>query len=131
MTHIIFGANTDVGKTVVTAGLIRACDSNASGEIQSHYVKPLQCGGSDQGFVDKNVGRLKSSTTLFDWETPASPHLAARLEGKAVSDKEVMDSLENHLRVTIPKFHSGDRHDPIWVETAGGVLSPSSSSLIG
>lgn len=128
MKHIIFGANTDVGKTVITAGLIKACSVNGSGCIQSHYVKPLQCGGSDQGFVERTVGSLTSAATLFDWDTAASPHVASRLENKPVSDHEVIRALSHHLEEIIPQYHSEETPDPIWIETAGGVLSPSSSS---
>lgn len=58
-THLVFGANTDVGKTVVTAGLLRAhllkaasgagsADKTApaASSPTTHYIKPLQCGGA-------------------------------------------------------------------------------------
>ena len=112
-TNIIFGANTDVGKTVITAGLIRASGNAA------HYIKPLQCGGSDQRFVEKHA-KVASATTLFEWETPASPHYAARVENKPISDRQVVTSLKECLE---------SLDGPVtWIETAGGVMSPSSSS---
>jgi dethiobiotin synthetase/adenosylmethionine--8-amino-7-oxononanoate aminotransferase len=116
--HFVFGANTDVGKTVVTAGLVRA--SGGGG----HYVKPLQCGGSDQAFVQRHAPNVASTTTLFDWDTPASPHVACRLEQKPVSDDQVVTALHECLLANNqrnPSLHT-------WIETAGGVLSPSSSS---
>ena len=39
--HQIFGANTDVGKTVLTSALVRA--SAANGHIV-HYLKPVSTG---------------------------------------------------------------------------------------
>lgn len=114
-TNIIFGANTDVGKTVITTGLIRASGNSA------HYVKPLQCGGSDQRFVEKHATNVTSATTLFEWETPASPHYAARVEDKPISDLQVISSLSDCLE-------SLEDGPMTWVETAGGVMSPSSSS---
>lgn len=123
ITHFVFGANTDIGKTVLTAALIRASYGEGG---DTHYVKPLQCGGSDEGFVRKNAQGLSSAKTLFDWDTPASPHLAARIENKPVSDKDVLTSLTNYLD-TLTKATTTERGS-IWVETAGGVLSPSSSS---
>ena len=114
-THFIFGANTDVGKSVITAGLIRA-----SGET-AHYIKPLQCGGSDQRFVTKHAPNVASATTLFEWESYSSPHVASRNEGLPVSDEQVLSALENCL-ADLP---SPSRK---WIETAGGVLSPSSAS---
>jgi dethiobiotin synthetase/adenosylmethionine--8-amino-7-oxononanoate aminotransferase len=122
LTHLIFGANTDVGKTVITAGLVRACQGSIPG---AHYIKPLQCGGSDQNFVRKHApSQTVSATTLFEWESPTSPHAASRKENLPVSDDEVVTALQNcldHLRADQP-------HLPCWIETAGGVLSPSSSS---
>eukprot|EP00537_Pseudo-nitzschia_pungens_P012948 CAMPEP_0172393782 /NCGR_PEP_ID=MMETSP1061-20121228/12246_1 /TAXON_ID=37318 /ORGANISM="Pseudo-nitzschia pungens, Strain cf. pungens" /LENGTH=332 /DNA_ID=CAMNT_0013124981 /DNA_START=110 /DNA_END=1108 /DNA_ORIENTATION=- len=145
ITHFIFGANTDIGKTVLTAALIRAsceanCSSGGSGSgsgSDTHYIKPLQCGGSDESFIRKNAPNLSSSKTLFDWDTPASPHIAARIENKPVSDEEVLMSLDNHLQslgntptVAANEIQVVSTSNPssIWIETAGGVLSPSSSS---
>lgn len=120
MTHLIFGANTDVGKTVVTTGLVKACQTIGG----AHYVKPLQCGGSDEDFVTRHVPDVISTTTLFEWETPTSPHTAARLEKRPVDDCQVVSALHQ----CIEKLKKDPAEHPIWVETAGGVLSPSSSS---
>ena len=121
MQHLIFGANTDVGKTVITAGLVRA----SRGFNGAHYIKPLQCGGSDQNFVKKHApNETVSATTLFEWESPMSPHAASRKENLPVSDEQVLTALDrclHNLRADHPPL-------PCWIETAGGVLSPSSSS---
>lgn len=111
--HFIFGSNTDVGKTIVAAGLVRASSPS------SHYIKPLQCGGSDQAFVEKHSS-TKNAQTLFRWETPTSPHEACRIENVPKSDDQVLDA----LHAALYQIEGG----PIWVETAGGVLSPSSAS---
>jgi dethiobiotin synthetase/adenosylmethionine--8-amino-7-oxononanoate aminotransferase len=129
--HLIFGANTDVGKTVLTAGLLRAASKPSHSTLHytsaltnTNYIKPLQCGGSDEGWVRHNAPCVSTSKTLFRWETPASPHVAARMENYPVSDEEVLSSLQAYLKaidVQVPFFST-------WIETAGGVLSPSSSS---
>ena len=113
-TNLIFGANTDVGKTVVSTGLVRA-SANAV-----HYVKPLQSGGSDAGSVQR-YRPDSTCKTLFEWDTPASPHTVSRLEQKPVSDSQVLDALQTYLS-EIPD------ETTTYIETAGGVLSPSSSS---
>ena len=104
--HLLFGANTDVGKSVVSAGLVRA--AAASPNTTVHYVKPLQCGGSDASFVLQHRpddGRPSNEfeevhcETLFRWETPASPHLASRWEDIPVSDEEVLASLQSSLQI--------------------------------
>ena len=141
--HLLFGANTDVGKSVISSGLVRAaaladCDSK---KLSVNYIKPLQCGGSDETFVlhnnDKNEARRMNHIkchTLFSWETPASPHLVSRLEKSPVSDDEVLTKL-SALIFDIDSAESNDidnnlEHATITtiIETAGGVLSPSSSS---
>jgi dethiobiotin synthetase/adenosylmethionine--8-amino-7-oxononanoate aminotransferase len=110
--HLIFGSNTDVGKTVVSAGLVRASPD-------SHYIKPLQCGGSDQAFVETYAPQAHAQT-IFRWETAASPHVACAKENSPKSDKEVLDALHSAMM----EIDEG----PTWLETAGGVLSPSSAS---
>ena len=130
-THLIFGANTDVGKTVLTAGLVRAASEPShsthhytSGLTTTHYIKPLQCGGSDEGWIRRNALNVSTSKTLFRWETPASPHVAARMENYPVSDEEVQFSLQSYLT----SLDTDSELSSTWIETAGGVLSPSSSS---
>ena len=94
-THLVFGANTDVGKTVVTAGLARArllkAATAADAAVASpatHYIKPLQCGGSDEGWVRRHAEITSTATdltpissysaqTLYRWEMASSPHLAS------------------------------------------------------
>lgn len=130
--HLLFGANTDVGKSVVAAGLVRAA---AASPDRAHYVKPLQCGGSDASFVSRHLlpddddgedgARCE---TLHRWETPASPHLASRWEGLPVSDEEVRSSLRASLQRIRDDAEEEGATSATVIETAGGVLSPSSSS---
>lgn len=121
-SNLIFGANTDVGKTLVSAGLVRAALAQHD---DVHYIKPLQCGGSDADFVKKYAGNICDSgaslttSTLFRWETPVSPHTASILEGRPCSDDQVIESLRTAL----------DKGSGVsYIETAGGVLSPSAAS---
>jgi len=133
-THIIFGANTDVGKTVVSTSLVK---SNADHNQSVHYIKPLQCGGSDEAFVRKHLNDKRGEGvelelelhTLFEWDTPASPHLASRLENKPMSDDMVLASLQSKISdISSHAAAAGKMGSNIWIETAGGVLSPSAAS---
>ena len=138
-THLIFGANTDVGKTLTSAGLVRASlrdlpSANSSSKTHTvHYIKPLQCGGSDEGFIEKHcpsssIAKLDSQT-LFSWDTPASPHIASRQENNPKSDQEVLGALQSALSdIAQQSNNSADHPSTTWIETAGGVLSPSSAS---
>jgi dethiobiotin synthetase/adenosylmethionine--8-amino-7-oxononanoate aminotransferase len=148
--HLVFGANTDVGKSVVSAGLVRAAAAAAAADSSSkratsvNYIKPLQCGGSDESFVldqrDDGFERV-ACETLFSWNTPASPHLASHLEGLPVSDAEVLASLRSSLArveerdggvmtttTTTTTAAMGEGSSVTIIESAGGALSPSSSS---
>ncbi len=133
--HLIFGANTDVGKSIVSAGLARVAAAGSSSKpgVSVNYIKPLQCGGSDESFVMKHRDSINCQT-LFSWKTPASPHLASRLENLPISDTEVISSLQSSLRKidgSITGLGIEDKDDlrsVTIIETAGGVLSPSSSS---
>ena len=161
--HLVFGANTDVGKTIITTGLVRAsllrrCHQQHHQDQQHqhevNYIKPLQCGsldtGGDQGFVEKYVANLSNrpqctftAHTLFRWSTAASPHMACHVEQRPVSDAQVLQKLHATLsQLLIPPTsdQAAVSTDPAkasttattstatYIETAGGVLSPSSSS---
>lgn len=135
--HLIFGANTDVGKTIVSAGLLRSSrvgDDNLPALVR--YFKPMQCGGSDENFVN-HVAKLDSKTisstgmmrpyhakTLFNWETAASPHTASRKEGIPMSDTEIIEKIKVHFQ----EDGMADTSTITWYETAGGVLSPAAAS---
>ena len=137
--HLLFGANTDVGKSVISAGLVHAAASSLSVATSPtlrlssvNYIKPLQCGGSDEAFIldqrrDTGYEQLHiACQTLYSWDTPASPHLASRLEDLPVSNDEVLASLRSAIsRIDVD---NGDDNVVTIIETAGGALSPSSSS---
>jgi len=114
---LVFGANTDVGKTLVSASLCRVlCAQNQ----RVRYIKPVQTGTD---FDEDKVRRAVvlpdanfSGNTLFHWPTPCSPHLAAA--GDSVSNAGVTAALTSAL--LDPEY---TQHMTL-VETAGGVLSP-------
>ena len=71
--HLIFGANTDVGKTIVSAGLVRAAafkgamnynhkDADASqSDYYCHYIKPLQTGvHASWNSSNSNIGNIRN-----------------------------------------------------------------------
>eukprot|EP00804_Cyclotella_cryptica_P011887 CCRYP_004382-RA/>CCRYP_004382-RA protein AED:0.36 eAED:0.36 QI:13/1/1/1/0.5/0.33/3/1291/365 len=141
--HFIFGANTDVGKSIVSNGLVRAAAACGANQLVC-YIKPLQCGGSDEAFVLRHDRHSRVSAnlpapklncqTLFSWNTPASPHLASRWENLPVSNNEVITALSASLGDIID-YDASTENQPsesitttTIVETAGGALSPSSSS---
>nr|CCA17081.1 adenosylmethionine8amino7oxononanoate aminotransferase putative [Albugo laibachii Nc14] len=126
----VYGSNTDVGKTVLTAGICRSAIQNLKYKVT--YIKPIQTGtdaaNSDAAFVKRNVSQSDHlhCETLFSWKTPVSPHLAAKLESKPLSDERLIRTLEERLQA-IHSTPSPSNHLTL-VETAGGVCSPTAST---
>ncbi|KAF6754470.1 onanonoxo-7-onima-8-eninoihtemlysoneda [Ephemerocybe angulata] len=129
--HQIFGANTDVGKTILTTALSRA---SAAKKFPVFYLKPVSTGALDDA-DDRHVTRfggkaskLIHSECLFQYDEPVSPHLAARLkdEGRVevpsdeIFIKSVAQRIRDHARKSGKAAH-------MYVETAGGVHSPALS----
>ena len=107
--HQVFGANTDVGKTIFTTALCLASSAlplsdatppptdvwSASqrglGE-RVHYLKPVSTGALDDA-DDAHVSRYVASArykTLYRFSEPVSPHLAVELERRAkLAEREV------------------------------------------
>lgn len=104
---IITGTDTDVGKTVVAAGLAQ-CLKNA------FYWKPIQAGIEPETDTDrvKALSGLPPERFLpeaYRLRTPASPHLAAQMDD---------------VIITPNRLHLPDVAGPLVVEGAGGVMVP-------
>ena len=106
MKLFITGIGTDVGKTVASAIVTQA--------FEADYWKPVQAGDldhSDSHKVRAMVSNVKSvfHPNAYALNTPASPHLAAALDGIVIDLKKITEpKTENHLVI----------------EGAGGVLVP-------
>ena len=105
-TIVVAGTDTDVGKTIFAAGLTRFLDGV--------YWKPVQAGlegETDSETVQRLSGlpRDRILPELWRLRTPASPHLAAELDGLEI-DTRLLD-LPACERTLI-------------VEGAGGLLVP-------
>ncbi len=108
---IVTGTDTGIGKTVFAAGLAAA--------LGAHYWKPIQAGVDPDGDKEE-VARLSGLPAAhilpeaYRLATPASPHLAARIDGVTIE----LD------RLALPQIDG-----PLVVEGAGGVLVPISETL--
>jgi dethiobiotin synthetase len=75
-TFTIFGANTDVGKTIISSILVNHCKTNS---LSPRYLKPIQTGfpkHSDALFVQQ-ITLIDDIMTLYKFKEPESPHSAA------------------------------------------------------
>ncbi|KAJ2926902.1 hypothetical protein H1R20_g10184, partial [Candolleomyces eurysporus] len=129
--HQIFGANTDVGKTILTTALSRA---SASKRFPVFYLKPVSTGAKEDA-DDRHVARFggKASSLihaecLFQYDEPVSPHLAARLKdpenANIPSDDIFIKSVATRIREYAKRTGKAAH---VYVETAGGVHSPTLS----
>lgn len=105
-SYVITGTDTDVGKTVVAAGLVAALDAS--------YWKPVQAGlagGTDSETVGAlaGVGSDRILPEAYRLRTPCSPHEAARIDGVTIE----------RSRLSLP---SSKRR--LIVEGAGGIMVP-------
>jgi dethiobiotin synthase len=125
----ITGTGTGVGKTVVTAAVLRAARAAA---IDAVPFKPVQTGAAE------GPGGLRAPDLEFClaaaglevqpdeaalmapllYKPACSPHLAARIEGRPVDLDTICRCAETLLA----------RHDAVIVEGAGGVMVPLNES---
>ena len=126
MNIFITGTDTDVGKSVVTAGL--------AGVLQSlgynvAVYKPIQSGGeydqdgilfsSDLQFV-KNVDKNIFTHCTYMLRTPAAPILSA-----SVDDIEI-----DLLKIEKDYLTMAKHYDIVIVEGAGGIMVPVAQNLL-
>lgn len=106
MKLFITGIGTDVGKTIASAIVVEA--------LEADYWKPIQAGDLDNSDSHKVKSFVSNSTSKFHpnsyaLNTPASPHLAAALDGISIDLKQIKE----------PKTKNN-----LVIEGAGGILVP-------
>ncbi|MDR6966752.1 dethiobiotin synthetase [Flavobacterium arsenatis] len=106
MKLFITGISTDVGKTIASAIITEA--------LEADYWKPIQAGdldNSDSHKVKSQISNPKSQffKNSYALQTPASPHLAAEIDGITIDLKNIIEpETSNHLVI----------------EGAGGIFVP-------
>ena len=106
MKLFITGIGTDVGKTIASAIVTQA--------LEADYWKPIQAGDLDNSDSHKILRYISNNKTIiypnsYKLNTPASPHLAAAIDGITIDLKQIKEpATTNHLVI----------------EGAGGVFVP-------
>ncbi|CAN1574664.1 BioD Dethiobiotin synthetase [Flavobacteriaceae bacterium] len=110
MKLFITGISTDVGKTIASAIIVES--------LKADYWKPIQAGDVDHSdshkvkeYVSNEITIIHPNSYLLN--TPASPHLAAKIDGIQIDLKQIIEpKTQNHLVV----------------EGAGGLFVPLNDS---
>jgi dethiobiotin synthetase len=106
MKLFITGISTDVGKTIASSIIVEA--------LEADYWKPIQAGDLDNSDSHKIKNYISNDKTVihensYKLNTPASPHLAAELDGITIDLKKITEpKTKNHLVI----------------EGAGGIFVP-------
>nr|WP_294935045.1 dethiobiotin synthase [uncultured Flavobacterium sp.] len=106
MKLFITGIGTDVGKTIAAAIVVQA--------LEADYWKPIQAGDLESSDTLKVKARIDNKKSHFfpnsyALNTPASPHLAAELDG---------------ITIDITKIQEPKTKNHLVIEGAGGVFVP-------
>lgn len=110
MKIFVTGISTDVGKTIASAIITQA--------LEADYWKPVQAGDlndSDSHKIQKYISNNKSilHPNSYALQTPASPHLAAKMDNITIDLKKIIEpKTKNHLVI----------------EGAGGIFVPLNES---
>jgi dethiobiotin synthetase/adenosylmethionine--8-amino-7-oxononanoate aminotransferase len=127
----VFGANTDVGKTVFSGLLMKAAFQ--SGET-AHYLKPVQTGfpQSDDGRWVQQFSGAASCQTFVTFPEPISPHRCIQEDSSWISDADLIARCAEWLRSrNASQSPARGGYPPLaLIEGAGGVLSPSPSGKL-
>ena len=127
----IAGTGTDVGKTYVTAGLLR---SLRAGGVATRALKPALSGfdparaaESDAGVLRNALGRSTSAAEIdaispFRFAAPLAPDAAARREGRTLALADILPVCRAAL---------AEPGGPLLIEGVGGVMSPIARDATG
>ena len=114
----ITGTGTDVGKTYVTALLIKQL--RQLGIDVGYYKAAISGSGSieesDAGYVNKiaNIGQEQTTLLSYLYQTAVSPHLAAKLEGNPVELEKIKEDFQ-----TVK-----NQYEYVVMEGSGGIVCP-------
>lgn len=106
MKLFITGISTDVGKTIAAGIIVEA--------LEADYWKPIQAGDLDNSDSHKIKSYISNNKTVIHensylLNTPASPHLAAQIDGITIDLKKIIE----------PKTQKN-----LVIEGAGGIFVP-------
>ncbi|KAI9769896.1 MAG: hypothetical protein M1839_003562 [Geoglossum umbratile] len=119
----VYGANTNVGKTIVSTVLCKALKRRFPKE-GVWYLKPISTGPQSEA-DNRHVAQFAGTPTmcLFQFDQPVSPHIAAR-SFDLPSDTAILQQISAQLSA-----YARTSGGTVLLETAGGVHSPVPSGI--
>lgn len=119
---VIAGTSPEVGKTYITALIIKALNKNNQ---NSGYYKAVSCGAirSEEGLISPEASFIcgecglkehSSQYVSYIYQTQASPHIAAIRAGVPIDLQKIE---EDYLRLS-------KKYDYLCVESNGGMMCP-------
>jgi len=129
--YFVTATGTDIGKTFVARGLIRALRARgrnvaALKPVMSGY-EPAEAAGSDAGLLLAALGRPVTPEAIAEispWRfaAPLAPDMAAAREGRTLDLRDLIQ----YSRAAVAA-----NHDTLLIEGAGGVMSPVTADHLG
>lgn len=103
-------------------------DEKSKGRVTTgaHAAKCTDTATTDNDSDNNNSNKIWCHTE-FAWKVAAGPHVAEKLEGRPVTDEDVVNAVRNRLEEFYNINNNNNNRKFALVETAGGVASPSSS----
>jgi dethiobiotin synthase len=119
--YFITGTGTDIGKTIVTAGLAHLSIKMG---LKTAVVKPIQTGTDDYPSDPETIKKLVKGIHPLppELECPcalrlaASPHLAAKAQGTEIDPEKIIQAIK--------KMEKLEDFDVLLLEGAGGLFVP-------
>lgn len=128
MKYFITATDTGVGKTYVTASLIKFYKSHG---YVARAIKPVETGcikkGSslipeDATIYAKLTGQSIDEICLYKFETPVAPYVASELEKKSIDIEWIKNHVDFVYKGLVEKY--GEEKTILFIEGAGGLLVP-------
>lgn len=125
--YFVTGIDTDTGKSYATGYLARLWNEEGQRTITQKLIQTGNVGYSED--IDLHRQIMQTPHTEEDklgltmpqlFSYPASPHLAARLDGRPVDVEKITRSTEELSK----------RYDAVLLEGAGGVMVPMTDKLL-
>ena len=123
----VIGTDTDIGKTLICAGL---CFALKNYGIKTAYLKPVASGSIIDENGEENCGDISftkevsgieniSAVNPYFFKNPSSPHLASRIENIDIDPEIIFSSFKE----------TAEKHEILVVEGCGGIAVPMNSSF--